>query len=258
MQIKNKMLKCHSPKGFSLLELTLVLLILGVVMGAVFNALNNGQKTFDSELANAQAQENARYAIDRISEIIQTAGNNPQTIIALNGLSFVTLYDGFNPTTQTGNIQAIPPACGGTTGVACPMGKALKLLSDFDGDAATTSDVGSTVAGNTLFSSYTITSENIVIFLDTNTNLVNFYNFNPAQGQSLPAGGTAPAQGDPSRSVAIAEFVTDLNFVVDSLQNQVTISVTARSNRAVAIESVYEKRFRYASFTSVVKLRNRG
>lgn len=247
-------------EGFSLLELVLVLLILAVIMASVFSTFATGQKTFDAELANSQAQENARYAIDRISEIVQTAGNNPQNIIALNNLNFIRLYTSFNPTAFTGTPttgMTIPVTpCGGTTGVACPRGKALQLFSDFDGDGATTTEVGSTTAGTTIFSANVITSENVVIYLDSG-GLVNLYNFNPAQGQPQPGGGNAPAQGNPARSIPIAEFVTDLKFDVDSVQNQVTISLTARSNRAVAIETVYEKRFRYASLISVVKLRNR-
>ncbi|MBN8722716.1 MAG: prepilin-type N-terminal cleavage/methylation domain-containing protein [Acidobacteria bacterium] len=250
----------NSIKGFSLLELMLVLIILSVIMTSVFSALVNGQKTFDAELANAQAQENARYAVDRISEIVQTAGNNPQNLTVLNGLNFIRLYDTFNATTPAGSPtigKTIPPTCGGTSGITCPSGKALQLFSDFDGDALTNTDVGTTTAGSTIFSANVITSENVVVYLDPSTGLVNLYNYNPAQGQALPGGGSAPAQGSNSRAIAIAEFVTDLNFIVDSLQNQVTISVTARSNRAVAIETVYEKRFRYASLVSVVKLRNR-
>ncbi|MBI4851155.1 MAG: prepilin-type N-terminal cleavage/methylation domain-containing protein [Acidobacteria bacterium] len=259
MKLPNKLIKC-SREGFSLLELVLVLLILAIIMTSVFSTFATGQKTFDAELANAQAQENARYAIDRISEIVQTSGNNPQNIVALNNLNFIRLYDSFNPTTFTGSpttgvtIPVTP--CGGTTGVTCPTGKALQLFSDFDGDASTTTEVGSTTAGTTIFSANVITSENVVIYLDAN-GLVNLYNFNPAQGQSMPGGGTAPAQGSAARSIPIAEFVTDLKFDIDSVQNQVTISLTARSNRAVAIETVYEKRFRYASLVSVVKLRNR-
>lgn len=259
MNVSKKVIR--SEKGFSLLELILVLLILAVVMASVFSTFATGQKTFDAELANSQAQENCRYAIDRISEIVQTAGNNPQNIVALNNLNFIRLYDSFNPTTFTGSPstgKTIPVTlCGGTTGTPCPSGKSLQLFSDFDGDGATATEVGSTTAGTMIFSANVITSENVVVYHDTATGLVNLYNFNPAPGGTLPGGGTAPAQGAPGRSIAIAEFVTDLKFVVDSVQNQVTISVTARSNRAVAIETVYEKRFRYASLVSVVKLRNR-
>lgn len=251
----------HSQKAFSLLELTLVLFILAIVMASVFRTFATGQKTFDAELANAQAQENARYAVDRISEIVQTAGNNPQNIVALNNLSFIRLFTDFTPSTFTGTpttgvtIPVTP--CGGTTGTACPSGVALQLFSDFDGDGKTETEVGGTTAGTTIFSANVITSENVVVYLDKANGLVNLYNFNPAPGGSMPGGGTAAAQGSPTRSIPIAEFVTDINFAVDSVQNQVTIKVTARSNRAVAIETVYEKRFRYASLTSVVKLRNR-
>lgn len=260
MKFLNKSI--HSQKeGFSLLELVLVLLILAIIMASVFSTFATGQKTFDAELANAQAQENARYAIDRISEIVQTSGNNPQNITSLNSLNFIRLYSGFNPSTVVGSPPTpitIPiTACGGTTGIACPTGNALQLFSDFDGDAKTITDVGTTTANSMIFSGNVITSENVVIYLDSN-GLVNLYNFNPAEGLALPGGGPAPAQGAASRAVPIAEFVTNLNFVVDSVQNQVTINVTARSNRAVAIETIYEKRFRYASLVSVVKLRNRN
>lgn len=239
---KEKITQKNIQQGFSLLELVLVILILSVVLASIFSVLNTSEKTFDAELANAEAQENARYAVDRISEIVQTAGNNPQNLTALNGLSFLRLYDSFSlsgstPVVSPTGGKTIPQSCSGST---CPTGPALELFSDFDGDRLTTSDVGTTTAGSTIFSTNIITSEHIVVYLDPNTNLVNIYNYNGTPG-----------------SIPIAEFVTFLQFTVDSLQNEVTVEVTARSQRAVSIESTFQRRFRYANLVSTVKLRNR-
>lgn len=247
-----------SESAFSLVEMMIGMLVLLIIMGSVFSALTNSQRVYDAELANAQAQENARYAVQRIAEIVQTAGNNPQNITSINGLAFIRLYNisSFTPSmaaTMPPSVT-IPPSCSGTS---CPTGKQLQLLSDFDGDAQVTSDVGMLAATSSIFTENVITGENILIYLDPNTNLVSIYNFTPNPGAPLPGGGTAPPQGSTLRAVPIAEFVTDLSFTVDSTQNQVTVRVTARSNRAVSIENVYQKRFRYAHLVSVVHLRNR-
>src|ERR1051326_5139533 len=112
MSLKERLPQRENENGFSLLELIIVLVLLLIITGSVFTELANGQKTFDAELANSQAQENARYAIERIAEVIKTAGNNPQNLTTLNGLSFLKAYDTINPATYAvGTMLAPNPTC---------------------------------------------------------------------------------------------------------------------------------------------------
>jgi prepilin-type N-terminal cleavage/methylation domain-containing protein len=243
MRLKgNKSVKQES--GFSLLELIIVLVVLLIITGSVFNTLSNSQKTFDAELANSQAQENARYAVDRIAEIIKTAGNNPQNITALNGLSFIKAYSTFNASTLVAGTMATPNAtCDPDEFCAtncCPP--AINILSDFDGDGFTTSQVDTSV-----FRVNLVTSEDLTVYLDERV----------PSGQTFPLDLVMFFDRTTNTATPIAEFVTDLKFRVDPTQNEVTIFVTARSSRAVAVEDIFERRFRYSSLSSTVKLRNR-
>jgi len=67
--------------------------------------------------------------------------------------------------------------------------------------------------------------------------------------------GNKDASGNYTK-VPIAEFIVDLQFTVSIPNNTVTIAITARSNRAVAIENVLERRFRYATLVTKVRIRN--
>jgi prepilin-type N-terminal cleavage/methylation domain-containing protein len=223
--------------GFSLMELMLVITILLVITGSVFRTVANGVKSFDAELANAEAQENARYAIDRVAEIIKTAGNNPQNLTALNNLSFIRLYN--QPV--SGTFDPASPGTQVSVLSGSGTGNAVNLLSDFNGDANTTTDV-SIGTVSSIFSKNIVTSENLMLYCDKARNLAVLYNFNAPTAE---------------KTIPIADFVTDLKFTLDVGQNQVTINLTARSNRAAAIENIYERRFRYANLVSVVRLRNR-
>src|SRR5688572_28002026 len=105
--------------GFSLLELIVVTLLLLIISGSIFSALVNSQKTFDAEQANAEANANARFAINRIKEILESSGNNPGQVANINDqtggivnlysvLNSSTPYDATNNTVQ-GTIVALTP-----------------------------------------------------------------------------------------------------------------------------------------------------
>jgi Tfp pilus assembly protein PilW len=60
--------------GFSLLEIMVVLLILMVVMGIVFNAVGQVQKRYRTEEERVDTMQNAREFVDQISRDLRNAG----------------------------------------------------------------------------------------------------------------------------------------------------------------------------------------
>src|ERR1051326_5891360 len=95
------MMSAKQNDGFSLIELMVVLLILLVIAGAIFSNLVANQKTFDAEQANAEANANARFAANRVKEILESSGNNPGQIASINDQTggIVNMYSGLNATT---------------------------------------------------------------------------------------------------------------------------------------------------------------
>jgi prepilin-type N-terminal cleavage/methylation domain-containing protein len=119
--------------GFSLLEVTVALLVMSVVMGTAFALLNRFQQAYRYEEANAEAQRNGRFAIARLQEIIRSAGTNPTNNSAVNGASFIQFPDG-NP------------------------GPSIRLLTDLNGDGLFTASVSAN-------SDAIVTSEDVTLKL---------------------------------------------------------------------------------------------
>jgi prepilin-type N-terminal cleavage/methylation domain-containing protein len=120
-------------RGFSLLEVTVALLVMSVVMGTAFALLNRFQQAYRYEEANAEAQRNGRFAIARLQEIIRSAGTNPSANSAVNGASFIQFPDG-NP------------------------GPSIRLLTDLNGDGLFTASVS-------VNSDVIVTSEDVTLKL---------------------------------------------------------------------------------------------
>jgi prepilin-type N-terminal cleavage/methylation domain-containing protein len=246
----------QKSSGFSLIELMLVLLILLIITGSIFSTFNNNQKSFDAEQANAEANANARFAIGRIKEILESSGNNPSQVASINDQTggIVDLYATLNtpPFTSTGVAGSVVSLTGATNcgaGAAnnTYCGVAVDLLSDLNGNGVTTDDVTSS-SGGLIFSQNIVTSEHIQLYLDTTPNATGLINSTVYIVNMNTAGG-------PTRT-ALAEFVSKMSFMLDVANSSITVSVTARSNRAVRIESDLERRFRYATLTSVIRIRN--
>jgi prepilin-type N-terminal cleavage/methylation domain-containing protein len=133
-----------NERGFSLLEITITLMVLTVVMGAAFSLLNRFQKIYRYEEAYADAQRNARFAVARLNEVMRSAGTNPRAITTINPTNFAVLQA---PTTTSGTSVS---------------SASIQLRSDLDGDAQNITRVSSN-------SDVIVTSENIILQLNTNT-----------------------------------------------------------------------------------------
>jgi prepilin-type N-terminal cleavage/methylation domain-containing protein len=127
--------------GFSLLELTVVLMVLTVVMGTAFSLLNRFQSSYRYEEAYADAQRNARFAMARLNEIIRSAGTNPTANSSVNPTNFVELLA---PTTTSGTAVS---------------SSSIQLRSDLNGDALNNTTISSTA-------DVIVTSENVTLWLD--------------------------------------------------------------------------------------------
>src|SRR5436190_23162723 len=91
-------MKEKNSSGFSLLELMIVTIILLIIFAAVFSSLVNAQKAFDAEQANAEANTNARFAINRVKEILEGSGNNPGQVATINDQTggIINLFSSLN------------------------------------------------------------------------------------------------------------------------------------------------------------------
>lgn len=137
----------NRERGFSLLEITLALLILTLVMGIVFSLLTRFQQSYRYEEAYADAQRNARFAVARLNEIIRSAGTNPTANVAVNPTNFAVLLP---PTTVSGSSVS---------------SSSIQLRSDLDGDSLNVTAVSSN-------SDVIVTSEDVTLRLDTANNRI--------------------------------------------------------------------------------------
>lgn len=146
------MKSARSEAGFSLMEVTIALMVLTVVMGIAFTLLTRFQRSYRYEEAYADAQRNARFAMARLNEIIRTAGTNPTANTSVNPTNFIALLA---PTTTSG---------------AAVSSSSLRLKSDLNGDTLNNADIKE---GDVLVTSEDVTlrfdSANGQILMDNNT-----------------------------------------------------------------------------------------
>jgi prepilin-type N-terminal cleavage/methylation domain-containing protein len=136
------MMKEERQRGFSLIEVTVALMVMTVIMGIAFGLLNRFQQNYRYEEAYADAQRNARFAMARLNEIIRSSGTNPTSTTTVNPTNFAVLLA---PTTQSGSSIT---------------SSSLQLRSDLDGDTQNVTTVSSN-------SDVIVTSENVTLRLDT-------------------------------------------------------------------------------------------
>ena len=138
----------NTESGFSLIELTISVLLITMITGAAINLLNRFQKNYRYEEAYADAQRNARFALARLNEIVRSSGTNPTGKLTVNVTDFAVLQ---SPTTTTGTAVS---------------SSSLRLKSDLNGDGLNTAHV----SANT---DVIVTSEDVTLRLDaTNRQII--------------------------------------------------------------------------------------
>lgn len=210
------MRRTKNENGFSLLELTVSLLVLTVVMGIAFMLLNRFQQTYRYEEAYADAQRNGRFAMVRLNEIIRTAGTNPTGDMIVNGWRFV----------EFGNQGSFPT---GTATIS--QGDSLRLRSDLNGDRQSNTTVKSD-------SDVIVTSENVVLQLDSTNRRINMIDLNAGTNGTVP----------------LADNIRSLTFRdPDGSRRDVEVQIVAVPNGIAS----GDPRYREVRYTSTIRLRNR-
>lgn len=146
--------------GFSLIELTISVMVLTILVGVVFSLLNRFQQSYRYEEAYADAQRNARFAMARLNEVIRSAGTNPTATTAVNPTDFAVLLP---PTTTSGTAVS---------------SSSIQLKSDLNGDTLNTSTLA---AGDVI-----VTSENVTLRLDQNNRQIVMVDNTPAGNGAIP------------------------------------------------------------------------
>jgi type II secretory pathway component PulJ len=146
--------------GFSLLEVTIALLVLTTVVGIAFSLLTRFQQSYRYEEAYADAQRNARFAMARLNEVIRSAGTNPTATTSVNQTDFAVL---------------LPPTSASGTAVSSAS---IQLKSDLNGDTQNTSSLA---VGDVI-----VTSENVTLQLDQNTSQIVMVDNTPAGNGAIP------------------------------------------------------------------------
>ena len=178
-----------SEHGFSLIEVTVALLVMTVIIGVAFMLLNRFQQTYRYEEAYADAQRNARFAVTRLNEIIRTAGTNPTGDTVVNNWRFVEF--GSAGVFQTSGTQS--------------SGDSLRLKSDLNGDKQS----NTTVSSN---SDVIVTSENVTLRHDSANRRIIMVDNTPGGSATIP----------------LADNISSLSFSdPDGSRREVEVSLTA-------------------------------
>jgi prepilin-type N-terminal cleavage/methylation domain-containing protein len=94
-------------KGFTLVELMVVMTILGVVVVGVLGLVTRQNKAYHSEESIIDMQMNARVAMDRIVHIIRMAGFGCQKNISNGVNGFTTVITATNNTTAPDSLTVV-------------------------------------------------------------------------------------------------------------------------------------------------------
>lgn len=116
-------------RGFSLLEIMVVLLVFTIVTGAVFGLLMVAQQRYQAESAFLDSFQSARLGLDQITRDVHAAGfppvnSVPVAIACANPQSLAYAF-----VWRPGYAD---PDCAGSTPAWCNMGTSCLLPGDFD------------------------------------------------------------------------------------------------------------------------------
>ena len=93
----------HSENGFSLLELMVSTVVMLIVAGGAFGALNYYQKTYQHTEIGADMHDNLRSAIDLIIQEVGQAGSLPSGTLGASNLNGVVFASGVAQTVNLNN-----------------------------------------------------------------------------------------------------------------------------------------------------------
>jgi prepilin-type N-terminal cleavage/methylation domain-containing protein len=92
----------RNERGFTLAELLVATMITGVVLGGAVALTSQVQQSFRLQVEDSAGEQEGRYALDWVSRLIRSAGNNPYGLPAID--------DNGTPADNTDDI-VIPPGC---------------------------------------------------------------------------------------------------------------------------------------------------
>jgi prepilin-type N-terminal cleavage/methylation domain-containing protein len=78
--------KLANSSGFSLVELLLTIVILGIVLAVVGQTVMQAQGQYVEQRRRVEAQNHARTALDLMTRLIRQAGSNPREIAGLQAV----------------------------------------------------------------------------------------------------------------------------------------------------------------------------
>lgn len=108
----------REPRGFSIMELVVSLVLMGVVLGLTVPLFRNQLKTFENQSGRADAQQNARYGVSMIDRELRAAGvgiPDAQPMIVQAGPNAITFSGDLvsRDSTDVGSIYYDPDVSSG-------------------------------------------------------------------------------------------------------------------------------------------------
>src|SRR5688572_1613240 len=94
----------HNQRGFTLAELMVSTMITMVVLGGAVVMTSQVQQSFRRQIEDSAGEQEGRYALDWVSRLIRSTGNNPYGLPLIN--------DNGTPLDNTDDVP-IPPECAG-------------------------------------------------------------------------------------------------------------------------------------------------
>jgi type II secretory pathway pseudopilin PulG len=156
----------RSQRGYTVAEVLIVAAIIGFIMSGLFVMLRSGQQSYVAGSGRAEAQQNARLAIDRMIYELRTAGYDPTRATGFIAVTALSTGTGFvikndwnaNGTIDTNVTQTVDGVSHGEQVTYTFSGTTLtRQESNIDGSAVTVTDKVSNVslqyldeAGNTV------------------------------------------------------------------------------------------------------------
>jgi prepilin-type N-terminal cleavage/methylation domain-containing protein len=92
----------HNQRGFTLAELLVASMITTVVLGGAVMLTSSVQQSFRRQIEDSAGEQEGRYALDWVSRLIRSAGNNPYSLPLMD--------DNGTPLDNTDDFP-IPPQC---------------------------------------------------------------------------------------------------------------------------------------------------